>query len=198
MISSKAQSFDVAGKKYSYLGTRFFTMGLGLGFSAVQGYQGISGNGNFSFDLSVGHEISHDFFADFTYKFGLVGVVTPSPIDTSTNVDSTIVFHSEALRLFYKCSSFNFQPFIFAGIGIYNFTSVDSKTGMDFPLGLQFPVGTGVLWYVYKNQLSLRFSFEWHFLLGENQNQNVLNALNTSKVSFDVFSTMMALTWHIW
>ena len=198
LISLKADAFQLLGKKESYLGSRYLTMGLGLGFSGITEFEGVSGGPGFGFEIDLGHEFSQSLTIDFAYKFSLVGFTTPSPIDTTQKVNSTFIFNSEAFRLIYKYARFNIQPYIYVGIGMYNFNSVDSKTGMNFPLNLQIPVGAGVLAYIYRDKLSLKAGLDWHNLIGENQRVEVLNLLGIKSVSFDVYSVMFTLTWYIY
>ena len=193
----EARAFDFFGGQRSYVGPRFLTMGLGLGFSSIAGYSGVSGSPSFGFDLSVGHEFSEELSLDFVYKFSLVGLTSNNPLDITQTIDSTFIFHSQILRILYRYAAYNVQPYVFAGFGIYEFSSVDSKTGMDFAANMQIPLGAGVLAFVYENRLSLKAGIDWHILLGENQDLAVRNLLGVQKISFDVYSLMFTLTWHV-
>lgn len=194
---NEACAFDSITKKESYLGPKYITLGLGLGFSSIMGHEGVSGGNAFGFDLSLGHEISHSLSADFSYKFSLVDFVTPNSNDITQKVSSTFIFHGEQIRLFYKYPNLSIQPYVFAGIGIYSFSSVDSKTGMEFPTNLQVPVGAGVIWYLYRDSLSFKAGFDYHILFGENQQSAVNNLLGINRVSFDLYSVMFTVTWHL-
>jgi hypothetical protein len=190
-------SFDKINSPGSYIGSRFLYAGAGFGFSQVVGYSGISGGPGFSFDLTIGHDFSQSLSLDFLYRVSLAPIKTNSPVNPTLKIGSTLLFNGESLRLKYKYPRYNLQPFIYAGVGIYNFTSVDSKSGLEFPLNMQIPLGIGMIYYVYKDEVSLSTSFDWQVLFGENQRQEILNLLNVQKISFDLYSVMFMVTWHV-
>jgi hypothetical protein len=194
-----SSAFDLVGHNKSYLGSRYLTLGFGLGISGIAGYNTVSSaTPNFGFEIDLGHEFNESFSMDFSYKFSLVGFDSPNPLDTTQRIGSTFLFNSEAFRLFYKISRFSLQPYAYVGVGAYNFGSVDSKTAMSFPVNIEMPVGIGFDWRMYKDKFSLRTGLDWHILFGENQKIEVLNLLNAKKVSFDVYSVMLTFTWYLY
>lgn len=197
LFALDSHAFDILSEKTSYLGSRYLNLSFGLSYSRIMGYEGLTGKNGFGFELSLGHEFSESFFADFAYGFSATPVLTNNPFDTSQKVGSTFYFHSEAWRFYYKYPRLRLQPYIYVGAGMYSFSSVDSKTGMDLPLGFQLPFGAGLICYFHKNDLSFKAGLDWHVLFGENQSQAVLTYLNVNRVSFDVYSVMLTLTWHV-
>lgn len=196
-VPGSASAFDVVDRQTSYAGSRFITLGVGLGFTGFAHQAGISGNTGFGLRVSAGHPFSRYLQAEILYQFSTFTWNSPDPISPASFLKTRAELNQEVIRLIALYPAVLAQPFVSVGFGGYAFTGVDQETGLDFPIDFQIPVGAGVRSYVYKNRISLDLEFNYQFLIGENQPADTLQILALDRVAFDTYSVMASFTLYL-
>lgn len=192
-FSLQTFAFSVPGEKISYLHKRSFLFNIGLNTADIINNQGLDGNFGIGFRVGVTHPLNDYLAVDLQYQLTTIWLHSPDPVQQGQRVKSNFLFNQGYSRLIASWPKSWWQPYIFAGVGIYNFVGVDGKTGLSFPLNLEVPMGAGLNLYLYSNRIYLRTEFAYHLLFAEGQSQAVLDLLGVPKVKFDVYSVNLGL-----
>ncbi|HMQ11381.1 MAG TPA: hypothetical protein PKC21_01740 [Oligoflexia bacterium] len=192
-----AHAFELTKQKTTYLDRPNLTLGIGFGSTQlVAGGDDIKGKHGISFRVMAGHHLSKNLIAEVFYQVSGFRFYSPDPVSGAEPLLTRAGISEQVIRASYVFDKKRFQPYISAGIGGYHFFGEDAQTALAFPFSFEVPVSVGLRSFYAKDRFSFDIEFMYRFLLGENQEQDVLNLLNVDEISFNAISIMGIFTFH--
>ncbi len=200
LFSFKSYAFEVPSKRTTYLHRRGLTFNIGLGTAdLIRNSGGIDGDPGVGFRVGISHPLTDIFAVDLQYQLTAIWLHSPDPVvKGGSRVDTTFWFNQGYTRLLAFWPYKWWQPYVFAGVGIYSFVGVDGRTGLSFPANLEIPFGTGIRFFLSGDRVALKTEFMYHFLFGEGQDASVLALLGVPSMNFDVYSATVDIEFTFW
>ena len=193
----QAFAIEIIGRQQSVYDVRAFKLSFATGMASLAAEEGLDSDGvDLGYRLTVAKALTRRLHLEAIYQLNSLALRSQSPLGLG-QVRHKFFLNNEIIRLVYRLDRWPLIPYVAGGVGLYHTSSINSQTGLDFPIGMQMPLALGVELYPGTKNWSLAAEYSYQILFDEEQSAGVLALIGANRVSFDVQSIWLQIHWHL-